>query len=125
MQSHQLSLLTIPAIDLHTSLLFRQHGRFTNGGPVNSRSQPSRFFFYDLQPPKQQANHVKPEDIMSRLFSEEHLHFILGDHIFFSRFCSFFNRYSSHLMPALVRYLEMRKAVKAIEYANAVARQVR
>jgi hypothetical protein len=62
---------------------------------------------------------------MSRLFSEEHLLFILGDHIFFYSFSSFLNRYSSHLVPALVRYLEMRKAVKAIEYPNAVARRVR
>jgi hypothetical protein len=126
-QSHRLSLLTIPAIDLHTSLLsvsmdddsLRMEDRSAQDhSPVDSS-------FYDLQPPEQQANHVKPEDIMSRLFSKEHLHFILGDHIFFYRFSSFLNCYSSHLVLALVRYLEMRTAIKAIEYANAVARRVR
>jgi hypothetical protein len=70
-QSHRLSLLTIPAIDLHTSLLsvsmdddsLRTEARSAQDhSPVDSS-------FYNLQQPEQQANHVKPEDIMSRLFS--------------------------------------------------------
>jgi hypothetical protein len=60
---------------------------------------------------------------MRRLFSKEHLHFILGDHVLFYRFSSFHNQYRPHLVPAF-RYLEMRKVVKAIEYANAVIRRV-
>lgn len=34
------------------------------------------------------------------------------------------NRFKLHLVPTLVRYLEMTKAMKAIEYANAVARKI-
>ena len=86
---------------------------------------PAEPSFFNLQPPAQSTQHVKLEDIMNRLFSEEHLHFILGDHILFYRFSSFLNHYKPHLVPTLVRYLEMRKAVKAIEYANAVTRRVR
>ncbi len=63
--------------------------------------------------------------MVRQLFSDEHLNFIIGDHILFYRFSSFLNRYRSHLVPTLVRYLEMRKAVKAIEYANAVVKSIR
>lgn len=86
---------------------------------------PTESTFFDLQPPVPSANQVKIENVMRQLFSEEHLHFIIGDHILFYRFSSFLNCYKSHLVPTLIRYLEMRKAVKAIEYANAVARGVR
>ncbi|KUJ12263.1 uncharacterized protein LY89DRAFT_623352 [Mollisia scopiformis] len=62
---------------------------------------------------------------MKRLMSAEHLHFILADHTLFYRFSSFLNRYRSHLVPTLIRYLEMRKAMKAIEYANSIVRTIR
>ncbi|KAN0119674.1 hypothetical protein V8E51_001882 [Hyaloscypha variabilis] len=100
-RSFRLSLLTIPALDLRPSVLFSMND--------------------DISP----MEHVKLEDVMKRLFSEEHLHFILGDHALFYRFSRFLNHYKPHLVPTLIRYLEMRKAVKAIEYANAVTRRVR
>jgi hypothetical protein len=82
--------------------------------------------FFDLQPPapaaKQNGN---IEDMMMRLMSAEHLNFILDDQSLFSRFSAFLNQYFSHMVPTLIRYLEMRKAVKAIEFANAVARRIR
>jgi hypothetical protein len=82
--------------------------------------------FFDLQPPtpatKQNGN---IEDMMARLTSAEHLNFILDDQSLFSRFSAFLNQYFSHMVPTLIRYLEMRKAVKAIEFANAVARGIR
>lgn len=81
--------------------------------------------FFDLKPPQSTASHVKLEDLVKRLFSAEHLHFILGDHNLFHRFSAFLNRYRPYLVPTLVRYLEMRKVMKAIEYANAVARKIR
>lgn len=81
--------------------------------------------FFDLQPPASSASNVKIEDIVKRLFSAEHLHFILGDHVLFYKFSTFLNRYRSNLVPTLIRYLEMRKAMKAIEYANAIARAIR
>jgi hypothetical protein len=81
--------------------------------------------FFDLAPPLSTASHVKVEEVMKKLVSEEHLQFILGDHALFYRFSTFLNRYKSHLVPTLIRYLEMRKAMKSIEYANAIARTIR
>jgi hypothetical protein len=81
--------------------------------------------FFDLQPPAPNVKHVKIEDVMARLMSAEHLNFILDDQALFSRFSAFLNQYYSHMVPTLIRYLEMRKAVKAIEFANAVARGIR
>ncbi|KAK0120021.1 hypothetical protein ONS95_011436 [Cadophora gregata] len=81
--------------------------------------------FFNLQPPPASANDVPIEDVVNRLFSIEHLHFILGDHHLFYKFSTFLNRFRPSLVPTLIRYLEMRKAMKAIEYANAVARSIR
>ncbi|EKD16704.1 uncharacterized protein L3040_001445 [Drepanopeziza brunnea f. sp. 'multigermtubi'] len=81
--------------------------------------------FFDLQPPPSSAKQVKVEDIMRRLFSAEHLHFILADHSLFYKFSSFLNRCKPNLVPNLIRYLELRKAMKAIEYANSVVRSIR
>jgi len=80
--------------------------------------------FFDLQPPAPSINDFKTEDIMTRLVSIDHLNLILQDHVFFHRFSAFLNRFNPHLVPTLIRYLEMRKAVKAIEYANAIARRI-
>jgi hypothetical protein len=126
-QSHRLPLLTIPSLDLRTSVLsvsMNDDSSPTEARPAQDHN-PADSSFFDLQPPEQPANHVKLEDVMRRLFSEEHLHFVLGDHILFYRFSSFLNHYRPHLVPTLIRYLEMRKAVKAIEYANAVTRRIR
>lgn len=95
---------------------------------VGAAAEPesaAEFEFFDLQPPAPNPKYVKTEDVMRRLMSAEHLHFILADHALFYRFSSFLNRYKSHLVPTLVRYLEMRKAMKAIEYANSVVRTIR
>jgi hypothetical protein len=81
--------------------------------------------FFDLKPPQSSASDVKLEEVVQRLFSQEHLHFIIADQALFYRFCIFVNRYKPQLAPTLVRYLEMRKAIKAIDYANAVARKIR
>ncbi|KAL2069580.1 hypothetical protein VTL71DRAFT_14259 [Oculimacula yallundae] len=81
--------------------------------------------FFDLHPPAASGNNVSVEDVMKRLFSAEHLHFILGDHLLFFQFSTFLNRFRPRLVPTLIRYLEMRKAMKAIEYANAVAKSIR
>ncbi|CAG8980938.1 hypothetical protein HYALB_00003797 [Hymenoscyphus albidus] len=90
--------------------------------PVDAQS-PTDEGFFDLQPPAPKANRVKVED--ARLLSAEHLNFILGDQSLFQKFTTFLNRFHAHMVPTLIRYLEMRKAVKAIEFANAIARQIR
>lgn len=98
---------------------------FDSGKTAAVRNSETDEAFFDLQPPKACPNNVRIEDVMARLFSMEHLHFILDDHGLFLRFSAFLNRWHSHIVPTLIRYLEMRKAVKAIEYANAVARRIR
>jgi hypothetical protein len=80
--------------------------------------------FFLLHPPTQKSSNVKLEDLVKRLFSDEHLLFILGDHALFLKFSTFLNRYQPHLVPSLIRFLEMRKSMKAIDYANAVARKL-
>lgn len=55
------------------------------------------------------------------LFSEDHLRIILNDSSIFARFTVFLNHFRPHSVPVLVRYLEARKAVKAVEYANSLA----
>jgi len=126
--SHRLSLIPVPQLDLRDTVLSPDMGDETekNGQSpqdLDSSEEPEEFF--DLQPPAQPTSYVKTEDVMKRLFSAEHLHFILGDHVLFYRFSTFLNRYMSNLVPTLIRYLEMRKAMKAIEYANAVAKTIR
>lgn len=81
--------------------------------------------FFDLKPPAPTASTTKIEELMQRLFSADHLHLILADHTLFHRFSAFLNHFKPNLVPTLVRYLEMRKAMKAIDYANSVARAIR
>ena len=92
------------------------------GSPA-SDSGESRFF--DLKPPPATGSNAKIEDLMSRLYAPEHLHLILADHALFLKFSSFLNRYKPHLVPTLIRYLEMKKAMKAIAYGNSLARKIR
>lgn len=81
--------------------------------------------FFDLRPPLPSENdESRIEELMKRLYSAEHLHTILSDYSHSQRFSSFLSRCRPHLVPTLHRYIEMRKAMKAIEYANTVARSI-
>jgi hypothetical protein len=91
--------------------------------PAHDASTDSGFF--DLHPPSSSAKDVKVEDLVKQMFSADHLHFILGDRVLFYKFSTFLNRFKPNLVPTLIRYMEMRKAMKAIEYANSVARKIR
>ena len=80
---------------------------------------------FDLKPPPPNTK-VKNIDILSeQLFSGDHLRVILKDPSFFLRFTAFLNRYKPHSAPVLVRYLEAQKALKAVEYANALAETIK
>lgn len=83
--------------------------------------------FFDLRPPPAllENQETRVEGMIRRLFSEDHLNFVLNDRQYLSQLTSFLNRYRPHLIPVLTRYIEMRKAMKAIEYANSVARNIR
>ena len=81
--------------------------------------------FFDLCPPPSRPNEDKVEYLVERLFSEDHLRFILRDHALFYQFLVFVNTFKPQYAATLVRYLEMQKAMNAVEYANAIASQIR
>jgi hypothetical protein len=115
------TLLPIPALDLYSSLFsISMDDDSSRMEATLAQDDDPAVCFFDLQPRVPKTNHVKIRDIMKRLFSAEYLNFIL-----FYKLSSFLNHYSSHMVPTMIRYLKMRKAVKAIEYANAIARTVR
>ena len=76
---------------------------------------------FDLKPPPPNSKVKNLDTLSEKLFSGDHLRVILNDPSFFLRFTAFLNRYRPHSAPILVRYLEARKAMKAVEYANALA----
>jgi hypothetical protein len=125
----RLSLPTLPGLDLRDSFFHIEMDDIVSPRETTIPRGPDfgeSAAFFDLAPPLSTASHVKVEDVMKRLFSDEQTcSSFLGDHVLFYRFSPFLNRYKSHLVPTLIRYLEMRKAMKLIEYANAVARTIR
>lgn len=125
----RMSFVSLPGIDhLQDTLraISMDDDSARDVGATQDSNNKSEAEFFDLQPPTPSTKkHVGIEDVMLRLVSAEHLHFNLGDHVLFYRFSSFLNKYESHLVPTLIRYLEMRKAMKAIEYANSIVRTIR
>lgn len=81
-------------------------------------------FAYDLSPPPPTNTDKRAEVLAERLFSVEHLNVILKDNTQLQRFTTFLMRYRAHCVPTLVRYLDSQKALKAIQYANALADQI-
>ena len=80
---------------------------------------------FDLNPPAPRKTVSILDSLAERLFSEEHFRVILRDPSFFLRFTAFLNRYKPSYAPILVRYLEAQKAIKAVEYANALAESLK
>lgn len=76
---------------------------------------------FDLSPPKRRAKPPSTETLSELLFSPGHLDTLLQSTPQLTRFSAFLQRYSPHHYPLLTQYLETRKAIKAIEYANALA----
>ncbi|KAI9875478.1 MAG: hypothetical protein M1830_008420, partial [Pleopsidium flavum] len=79
---------------------------------------------FDLAPPPPNRAITTIDGLSQLLFSPQHLQVILGDSSFFHNFTLFVNRYKPHTAPVLIRYLETQKAIKAVEYANAVAETI-
>lgn len=85
---------------------------------TNSTDEPTQ---YDLKPPPPSVSVSNAEHLHDRLYSADHLDVILRDPSLISRFSSFLQQHRAYLSPVLSRYLEIRKAKAAIDYANAVA----
>ena len=98
---------------------------YTNPTQLTSR-EPSgeEVHGYDLKAPPPNAPLSNVELLSERLFSMDHLRFLMRDNANFSRFHRFINKYHPQSNQLLQRYLETQKAISAIEYANAVASQI-
>ena len=103
----------------------------SNPSPENAPKPPERrtsgdnALNFDLKPPPPNSKVKNIDNLSEQLFSGDHLRVILKDPSFFLRFTAFLNRYRPHSAPILVRYLEAQKAIKAVEYANALAETIR
>lgn len=113
---------------LHSSQLFPSAP--SNGSPKNPpkperRRSDDNALNFDLKPPPPNSKVKNVDTLSEQLFSGDHLRVILKDPSFFLRFTAFLNRYRPQFAPILVRYLEAQKAMKAVEYANALAETIR
>lgn len=80
---------------------------------------------FDLKPPPPRRQVQSLEGLSEKLFSTDHLRVILGDPSLFMRFTAFLKRYKPEYAPSLIQYLEAQKAMKAVEYANALAESMK
>jgi hypothetical protein len=78
---------------------------------------------YDLRPPRP-STHTNVEALAVRLFSVDHLNAILRDPVYSSRFARFLEQYRPQQAKVLAKFLDTKKAITAIEYANAVAENI-
>lgn len=113
---------------LHSSQLFPSGS--SNGSPEHvpkpeRRTSSDNIQNFDLKPPPPNSKVKNIDTLSEQLFSGDHLRVILQDPSFFLRFTAFLNRYRPHSAPVLVRYLEAQKAMKAVEYANALAETIK
>lgn len=79
---------------------------------------------YDLQPPPPASALSNVEYLAERVWSADHLKLILRDPTYASRFTHFLNKYKPESSQLLQRYIEIQKAIAAVDYANAVAGSV-
>ena len=112
----------LPTIPRHarseTDLRHQGENREAESPTRSSKSYRQNF---DLAPPPPKMVQRTLDGLAERLFCEEHLRLLLRDPTQFIRFTTFLNQYRPQAAPVLIRYLETQKAIKAVEYANAIA----
>jgi hypothetical protein len=101
-----------------------QHGKGTPIDPAFPGQGTDDADDFDLRPQPRKKKSTSLDVLSESLFSGGHLNTILHDPQLFARFTTFLNRYRPQVSPILIRYLEIQKAIKAVEYANAVAKSV-
>lgn len=80
---------------------------------------------YNLKPPlPQQVQQNGLEALATRFFSAEHLDLILRDYALSQKFARFLEQYRPQHTNGLKQYAQTRKAIAAVEYANAIAHQL-
>ena len=90
----------------------------SNNAAAEQSSEPEDF---DLAPPKPPARQPSLEELSELLFSSGHLDTLLHHPPLLAKFSAFLQKYIPHCYPSLKQYLETQKAIRAVEYANAVA----
>ncbi|KAI9706529.1 MAG: hypothetical protein M1836_003535 [Candelina mexicana] len=108
----------------------RFHGRSPSHNQTASHSierpvSTDELSSFDLKAPPPPQKEKTIEGLAERLFSEDHLRLILGDQAQYIRFTNYLNKWKPQSVPTLIRYLETQKAIKAVEYANAIADTLR
>jgi PAS domain S-box-containing protein len=79
---------------------------------------------FDLRPTPSKPRPTSMDTLCEMLFSSGHLNILLHDPQLMTRFSTFLQRYKPELSAIVLQYLEYQKAIKAIEYANAVAQSI-
>ncbi|KUJ11667.1 uncharacterized protein LY89DRAFT_654362, partial [Mollisia scopiformis] len=77
---------------------------------------------YDLRPTSSKPRSESLESLTELLFSEAYLRTLTSDPQLLARFSSFLSHYEPSIAPLVLQYVETQKVVKAISYANAVAK---
>jgi hypothetical protein len=90
-----------------------------HAGQLNEDSSSGLDF--DLRPPAPRPRPPSTESLSEALFSSGHLNVLLRESAYLARFTAFLTKYRPKYHPALLHYLETQKAIKAVEYANAIA----
>lgn len=77
---------------------------------------------FDLVAPPEEGHHTfSLEERSLQMFSEEHLRLIFANSSSLLRFTAFLSTHRPQSVPTLIYYLDALKALKAIQYANAIA----
>jgi hypothetical protein len=79
---------------------------------------------YDLKPPPPSVSQANVEALSERLFSVDHLDTILQNQATAARLRAFLNQFRPQYAESLVRYVETKKAITAVQYANAIAESI-
>lgn len=105
-----------------TSTVTAQHGKTVEGAETMDSVPEDEATSYDLAPPLEEGQRLHTMETLAEiLFSREHLQTIFADPSLLLRFTAFLSTYRPRSVPILMYYLDAMKALKAINYANALA----
>lgn len=111
-ETHATSL-ELPALQTKTALEQSDQMRPISGDIAGS---------FELVAPPETGHHSFSLETRSvQLFSRDHLENIFSDPSLLLRFTAFLSTYRPQSVPVLIYYLDALKALKAINYANAIA----
>ena len=105
-----------------TSTLAGQHGKSIDEAEIMDSVPEDEATSYDLAPPLEEGQKLHTVETLSEiLFSRQHLQTIFADPSLLLKFTAFLSSYRPRSVPILIYYLDAMKALKAINYANALA----